>query len=136
MKPMLLAFGLGLALGAESRAAELDWAKLAAPDVVQVITVDPDGDVRETKVWIVARDGSGWLRTSDSRWLANLRRDPNLKLRSGADVVELSANEVEVAALRAEVDREMRAKYGWPDRVLGWFRWRTPNVLRLAARGD
>ena len=76
-----------LCLCAPSQAAEPDWMELAAPDVVRVVTVDPDGDVRVTKVWIVAHAGSAWLRTSDSRWLANLRRDPSLELRSGDETV-------------------------------------------------
>jgi len=124
-----------LCLCATSRAAEPDWAKLAAPDVVRVITVDPDGDVRETKVWIVEHAGSAWLRTSDSRWLANLRRDPNLELRAGDQVFELRAQEVEDSELLARVDAAMRAKYGWSDRVVSAFRFRTPNLLRLSARG-
>ena len=129
-------FALLLLLCAPSRAAEPDWEKLAAPDVVRVITVDPDGDVRETKVWIVAHAGGAWLRTNDSRWLANLRRDPNLELRSGDEVFELRAEEIEDSDQLEQVDAAMRAKYGWSDRVVSAFRFRTPNLLRLSARGS
>jgi len=127
-------FALVLAAAAPVVAADVDWEALAAPGVVEVITVDPDGDVRETKVWIVAHRGSGWLRTNDSRWLANLRRDPNLKLRSGERTALLRAQEVDDDELREQVDAAMRAKYGWSDRVISAFRWRTPNLLQLAPR--
>jgi hypothetical protein len=127
-------FALLLLLCASTRAAEPDWEKLTEPDVVRVITVDPDGDVRETKVWIVAQAGNAWLRTSDSRWLANLRRDPNLELRSGDEVYELRAEEVEDSELLTRVDAAMRAKYGWSDRLVSAFRFRKPNLLRLSAR--
>ena len=79
-------------------------------------------------------DGSGWLRTGNSRWLANIRRDPDVKLQVGERVLELRAEEVTDAATRSEIDAAMRAKYGWPDRMLGAFRWRASNVLRLRPR--
>jgi hypothetical protein len=126
---------LVLWLGAPCAGADVDWAKLAEPGVVELITIDPDGDLRETKVWIVALEGRGWLRTSNSRWLANLRRDPNLKLRSGGQLFELRAEEVDDTQLRERVDAAMRAKYGWSDRVISAFRWRTPQLLRLSAGG-
>jgi hypothetical protein len=133
MKRCLCALLLWIA--APCAGADVDWAKLAEPGVVELITVDPDGDLRETKVWIVAHEGSGWLRTSNSRWLANLRRDPRLKLRSGGKLFELRAEEVDDAQLRERVDAAMRAKYGWSDRLISAFRWRTPQLLRLSAGG-
>ena len=126
---------LTLALfSAQAAAADIDWQAVAAEDVVRIITVDPDGGVRERKVWIAVHDGSGWLRTSNSRWLANIRRDPDVRLRIGERVLELRAAEVTDAATRSEIDAAMRAKYGWADRMLGPFRWRASNVLRLGPR--
>ncbi len=53
-----------------------DWEALADVEVIEVLTHDEDGDLRETKVWFVLLDGEPYLRTSGSRWLENLRRDP------------------------------------------------------------
>jgi hypothetical protein len=125
---------VAILLAGPAGAAEIDWQAVTAPDVVQIVTVDPDGEVRETKVWIAFADGAGWLRTSDSRWLANLRRDPEAKLRSGDQEIELRADEIEDPAVRERVDAAMRAKYGWTDRMLGFLRMRGTHVLRLSAR--
>jgi hypothetical protein len=70
-----------LAATAEAAAQELDWEKYAHVGVIEIITVDPDGDVRETKVWFVTIDGAAYLRTSGSRWLANIERDPKVVIR-------------------------------------------------------
>lgn len=121
-------------LAGAAAADEIDWCAAATPKVVRIITVDPDGDVREKKVWIVAHDGAAWLRTGNSRWLANIRRDANVKLRSGEHVLELRAEEVADEAARAQVNAAMRAKYGWTDRVVGLFRGRAYHVLRLGPR--
>jgi hypothetical protein len=134
MKRML---ALALALcAAPALAGEIDWQAAASQDVVRIITVDPDGELREKKVWIVVQDGSGWLRTGNSRWLANIRRDPEVKLRVGEELLELRAEEIGDAAARGRVDAAMRAKYGWTDRMIDLFRWRDYHVLRLSPRAD
>jgi hypothetical protein len=128
---------LALLLGAApALAGEIDWQTVASQDVVRIITVDPDGELREKKVWIAVLDGSAWLRTGNSRWLANIRRDPEVKLRAGEQLLELSAEEIDDAAARERVDAAMRAKYGWTDRMVGLFRGRDYHVLRLAPRAD
>src|SRR5262245_2863250 len=123
-------------LAAPAVAADVDWPAVAAPDVVRIVTLDPDGGVCDKKVWIALYDGAAWLRTGNSRWLANIRRDPHVKLRSGEQVLELAAREVTDPAAREAVDAAMRAKYGWEDRVLTPFRWRAVHVIRLAPRAD
>jgi len=123
-----------LSLATAVRAAEIDWQLATAPDVVHIVTLDADGDVRDTKVWIAFEAGTGWLRTGNSRWFDNLRRDPNARLRTGAEELEVRAELVEDPQACARVDAAMRAKYGWVDRMLGPFRWRASHVLRLTAR--
>src|SRR5262245_31656593 len=123
-------------LAAPAFAVEIDWPSLAAPEVVRIVTLDADGSVRDKKVWLALHDGAAWLRTGNSRWLANIRRDPRVKLRSGEQLFELAAQEVTDPAAREAVDAAMRAKYGWQDRVLGPFRWRAVHVIRLAPRED
>lgn len=123
-------------LAAPAFAADVDWPAVTAPEVVRIVTLDADGGVRDTKVWIALHDGTAWLRTGNSRWLENLRRDPHVKLRSGEQLLEIEAREeTDPGACRA-VDAAMRAKYGWQDRVLTPFRWRAVHVIRLAPRAD
>jgi hypothetical protein len=125
-----------LLFAAPALADEIDWQAMASQDVVRIITVDADGDVREKKVWIAVLDGTAWLRTGNSRWLENIRRDPEVKLRVGGQLLELRAEEIEDAAARERVDAAMRAKYGWADRMTGLLRGRDYHVLRLGPRGD
>ena len=61
---------VGLLLVAPAALADppVDWSVAAKPDVVEVLTTNEDGSTRETKVWIVAVDGQGYLRTGGTRW--------------------------------------------------------------------
>ena len=124
-----------LALVAPARAASPDWQRLARAGVVEVVTHDADGDLRETKVWLVLVDGAPYLRTSpDSRWLENLRRDPNLVLRIEGQDYELRAEEVPGDAIVERVDRATLEKYGWQERVIHVFRTTPPVILRILPR--
>ncbi len=125
-----------LALAAPSRAgAEYpDWEELAAVPVIEVLTRDPDGALRETSVWFVLVEGVPHLRTSGSRWLENLRRDPQLGLRIEGREYEARAEAVPGDAIVEQVDRATREKYGWQERAIHLFRLRTPDILRLSPR--
>lgn len=124
-------WGLLLPLLCAAPAAAGDWAKLASPSVVEILTRDADGAARETKVWIVSLDGHGFVRTNDSRWLANIRRGSPLRLRSDESEVELRARETDDAGLCARVEEAFKEKYGFTQRVMSFFRWSEPSVLAL-----
>src|SRR5262245_18651019 len=68
---------LALLFAVSVRAAEPDWKALADEDTIEIVTHDADGDVRETPVWVGVLDGVPYVRTTESRWLANIGRDPN-----------------------------------------------------------
>jgi hypothetical protein len=66
---------VALLLSALPASAEYpDWDSVANVSVIEVITRDADGDLRESKVWFVLLEGVPYLRTNRSRWLDNLRR--------------------------------------------------------------
>ena len=94
---------------------------------------DADGDARETPIWIVVLDGAGWIRTNDSRWLANIRRGSPIELRAGEATLRVQAEEVDDPAQEERVEAAFKAKYGWMQRVISAFRMRRPTVLRLSA---
>ena len=128
---------LGLALvstGFAAAAVEVDWTALAAPDVVEIITQDEDGDDRETKIWIAAVDGEAFVRTGNTRWFANLERNPAAVLRSGDTVQPIATERVEDADLLARVETAFREKHGFSDRMAGLFRFGGARVMRLVAR--
>lgn len=119
-------FALGFALAVwllspVSIADAPDWNALADERVIEVLTHDADGDLRETTVWVGVVDGVGFVRTSDTRWRENIARDADVVVRIAEQEYPLRAELVTDDALRARVNQVFRAKYGLTDRILGWF---------------
>jgi hypothetical protein len=129
----LLATAL-LFVAAAAQAEYPDWESLADVKVIEVVTRDADGDLRETKVWFVLVDGASYLRTNDTRWLANLRRDPNLVLRIEGGEYEARAEEIPGDEIVEKVDRASLEKYGWQERMIHPFRMSKPVILLLSPR--
>jgi hypothetical protein len=129
----LLALAL-LALATPAWAEAPDWESLADVKVIEVVTRDADGDLRETKVWFVLLDGVPYLRTSRSRWLENLRRDPDCALRIGGREYAVRAEEIPGDEIVERVDRASAEKYGWQERTIHVFRLRKPDILRVESR--
>jgi hypothetical protein len=124
-----------LLLAASTARAEFpDWEAVADVSVIEVVTHDADGDLREAKVWFVLVEGVPYLRTNRSRWLDNLRRDPNLVLRIEERDYEARAEEVPGDAIVEEVDAASLEKYGWQERVIHPFRMAKPEILRILPR--
>lgn len=138
LRPLLALGGLLAACATvpvENRpAADLDWDAHADVSVIEVLTTDPDGDPRETRVWFVRVDGQTYLSTSNSRWLANIRRDPEIRVRVDGVEYPQRAEEVDDPSTRAAVGRASSEKYGLLDRFVGLVRLSPPNVLRLQPR--
>jgi hypothetical protein len=112
----LAALLLALTAGADSGPS---WQPFVDTDVIEILTLDPGGDSRETKVWIVVLDDAGYVRTNDSRWLANIRRGSPVKLR-------IEEREWPVLAEETD-DRDTVDRVG----VMSFFRMTEPTVLRL-----
>jgi hypothetical protein len=135
--PFVLAGALVAALlvGSAGLAAEPpDWEAVTDVDTVSVVTTNPDGTLRYTTVWLVVVGGRGYLRTGDTSWGTNVRRDPAVKLVIGEEEYPLRAEFVEGDDERALVMQAFAEKYGWTDTVIGWFRGDRPLILRLAAQ--
>ena len=127
---------LALALAAPLASAEDGWAPFAGADVVRIVTQDEDGEERDTPVWIVVVDGAAYVRTNDSRWLANIRRGSAVSLRLDATTRAVSAEEVTDPAVTARVEASYKEKYGFVQRVMSLFRVREPTVLRLSEKAS
>ena len=129
--PALVVAALASA-GSAATTSELDWARVEDVGVVEILTNDEDGDLRETKVWFVLIDGTAYLRTNKSRWLENIRRDPGVRIRiDDTEYVQL-ARDVSSPEMIERVDEASRAKYGWQEAFIHVFRMRDPQILRLA----
>ena len=135
MKPMAcVGIVLVLGLAGSAQASALDWQRFQQADVIQILTHDEDGDRRATSIWIVAFDEHGYVRTNDSRWLANIRRGSGVALRLGEQEFAVSAREPNDPALTARVEEQFKQKYGFMQRVMSTFRRREPTLLELTAR--
>jgi hypothetical protein len=135
MKPMVcLGVLLVLALAGVAQAAALDWQHFQDADVIEIVTHDEDGELRETSVWIVTLADHGYVRTNDSRWLANIRRGSGIALRLDEQEFAVTAREPNDAALTARVEEQFKQKYGFMQRVMSVFRMREPTLLELTAR--
>ncbi len=116
----VLALLAGLACASVPPASSpVDWARAAEPWSVLIVTVDPDGDERATRIWLVAHEGVGAIRTGETRWRENLDRDPLCRLRVGGAEHRLRAEPITDPEERHRIDAAFRAKYGWQDRMLG-----------------
>ena len=111
--------------------AAFDWTPAREDAVVEILTSDPDGDLRETPVWIVVIDDAAYVRTSDSKWLANIRRGSAVRLRIRDVESAVEPEEVAGALLTERVEAAFKAKYGFTQRVMSLFRMSEPTVLRL-----
>ena len=131
--PRLAGALLALAWLFPAAAAAADWAPFAETKTIEIETQDEDGEARETKVWIVLVDGTGYVRTNDSRWLANIRRGSAIEIRAGETTLAVSAAEVADEATRERVEQAFKAKYGAMQKLMSFFRISEPTVLRLEA---
>ena len=132
-----LTVALSLAIFASVAVAEpFNWAPATTESVVEVLTSDTDGELRETPVWIVVIDDVAYVRTNDSKWLANIRRGSAVRVRVRGLESGVLAFEVADAALKARVEKEFKKKYGSMQRMMSMFRMSEPVVLRLAPKAD
>jgi hypothetical protein len=128
------ALALAAALAAAAQAGDFDWTPLREESVIEVLTADEDGALRETPVWVVVLDGAAYVRTNDSTWLANIRRGSATRVRVRDEETAMDVVEVADAALGARVETAFLAKYGFTQRVMSALRMREPTVLRLTPK--
>jgi hypothetical protein len=116
---ILLLLGLACASAPPPIAeAPIDWESLDEHWSLHIVTVDPDGDERVTRIWLALSDGLGVLRTGESRWWQNLQRDPACRIRLRGTDYPLRAEFVEEKEEKARIDDAFAEKYGWLERVL------------------
>jgi hypothetical protein len=111
----------------------LDWQSVAEEGVPAIVTRDPDGGVRVTKLWLVVVDGEGLIRTGDTRWFQNIQRDPSVVFRIGGYAYRLRAELVSDESLEKRANAAFRQKYGWQDWLIHPFGEPDANLMRLAA---
>jgi hypothetical protein len=135
MRNLAIAFAAVLLGAGVAHAEAVDWNAAHEHDVIEILTTDPDGELRQTKVWVAALDGRGYVRTNDSRWFQNLVREPNAAIRFGDAEYPVRAEVVRDPALRARVDAVFAEKYPFSMRIAGIFgRTGGVNCVAFSAR--
>jgi hypothetical protein len=116
---ILLVIALGCVSGPVPVATKpIDWRAADDRWSLHIVTVDPDGDERVTRVWLAVVDGVGTVRTGDSRWWHNLERAPSCRVRLRGTDYPVRALSVTEHAERVRIDDAFARKYGWLERTL------------------
>ena len=134
MTRSLPAIALALLAAGVAAADAPDWTSLRELETVEVLTSDPDGDTRETTVWLVVVDGAGYVRTGGTTWGENVVRSPELVLRAGEATHPMRVEFVEDEDARRRISDAFREKYGLQDRLLAWIRGSRPKIMLLHPR--
>ena len=79
-------------------------------------------------------DETGYIRTNDSRWLANIRRGSDVSLRLHDAEFPVTATETDDAELYDRVEVAFKEKYGFVQSVMSAFRTSRPTVLAITSR--
>lgn len=96
----------------------IDWEAAHERWSLHIVTLDPDGGERVTRIWLAAVDGAGALRTGDSRWWQNLQRDPNCRIRLLDVDYPARVEPVTEQEEKARIDDAFAEKYGWLERLM------------------
>jgi hypothetical protein len=96
----------------------IDWRSTDEQWSSHIVTIDPDGSERVTRVWLATVGDHGSVRTNDSRWWQNLQQDANCRIRRGGRDYPVHAEFVTEHAEKVRVDEAFEAKYGWQERLL------------------
>jgi len=95
-----------------------DWAAIEDAWSLHVVTLDPDGDERVTRIWIAVTDGKAAIRSGESRWWANLQRDPRIRIRFSGTDYPFRAEFATAPDDKIRIDEIFLEKYGRWERML------------------
>ena len=93
---------------------------------VVTVTIDPDGSVRERRIWFAELDGTLFIRTTpQATWGQNVARTGEVALRAGDSTYAFAAVPVDAPAALDRIHARFREKYGsddwWADRLRFFF---------------
>ncbi len=90
-------------------------------EVVVLHAAGADGNIVDTRLWVVDHDGSQWLRVGadGSGWYTRLKAAERIELTRGP--VRARYNAHPEPAQSAAVNALMQAKYGWAERFIASF---------------
>ncbi len=72
-------------------------------------------------IWIVVVEGRAYINTNATTWGENVERTPRLDVRQAGSTRTFEVLFLEDAAARHRVQQAFREKYGFQDKLLGFF---------------
>jgi len=137
--PWFFALVAGLACSAVAVASmeaipPVDWSQYADTETIKVVTVDEDGEERETTIWIAVVDGKAYIRTGGTMWGDNVERNRAIVLRIEGTEIPVQVTFIEDHDLREEVAATFREKYGFSDSLIGFIRGSHPRIMQVERR--
>ena len=115
MKYMLWLVGIFLALALTL--AGLQIAASERIEVVQLHTMDEDGNEVVTRLWVVDHDGHAYLRgETDSGWFKRVQASNSLTVTRGGETGEFT-HTIKNENIET-INQLMREKYTWGDRFI------------------
>lgn len=99
---------------------------IAASEMGEVVVLKTgEGEsARSTRLWIVDAAGQAWLRAGspDSKWLVQLRAQPDVELDRAGRTEVFRAVPVESPEVRAQINQLFAQKYGFANTLTGLMR--------------
>jgi len=111
---------LGVVAGVVAFGAVTLWA-LEGREVALLRTITPDGDVRETRVWIAEDDGAWWVEaaTPEREFLRDIVSEPTVEVeRDGVASRRMAVPDFSPAG-HERIRGLLRARYGVADVWVG-----------------
>ena len=116
---IVFVFSLACATGGAPTAQDpIDWQTADERWSLHIVTLDPDGGERVTRIWLATVDGGGVFRTGDSRWWHNLERDASSRIRLLGIDYPMRVEFVTEHEEKARIDDAFAEKYGWLERIM------------------
>ena len=104
--------------GTPVAADAIDRAEVDDAWSLHVVTLDPNGDERVTRIWIAVVHGQAAIRTNQSRWWSNLERDPRVRIRLSGTDYPFQVESVTDLEGRIRIDEVFLEKYGIWERMM------------------
>ena len=116
--------------------ALVTWYALEGREVVVLRTMDANGSVRETRVWVAEADGALWIEaaTPERPFYRDLTERRTVELLRGGHRLVLDATPVPGPDGHARIRTLLHRRYGWADDWIGWLQDTSRSVaIRLDA---
>ncbi len=124
---------LGALLGIAVVVIGTQYLASESGEVVVLRTLDAEGGVHETRLWVVDHEGSAWLRAGNPSggWFPRLSARPEVKVLRNHEIQAFQA--VPVPEARDTINDLMQQKYGFADSYISFY---FPRAKKIPVRLD